>query len=260
MQGWIKLHRKILTSNIFQNEKLLKVFIYCLTKASHAHHKQTVGRQIVDLEPGQFVFGRRKAALELDMKESTVRDYINVLKSDNVISVNSTNKFSVITIANWTFYQEEKENTDSKSDNKPPTKGQQTNTNKNGKNDKNEKNDNTLRSKYTFETHHMKLSELLFKKIKENSPNAKKPNLESWANTFRLMMERDARTGKEIQDLILWSQSHHFWHKNILSADKLRKQFDRLQLEMNSENSNSFKVINGGKVNTPVDEQFKDLF
>src|SRR5699024_2007514 len=110
------------------------------------------------------------------------------------------------------------------------------NINKNGKNVKNEQEDNTLRSKLKFETHHMQLAQLLHKKIKENNSSAKEPNYESWANTFRLMMERDKRSGKEIQDLILWSQSHHFWYKNILSADKLRKQFDRLHLEMKDEN------------------------
>lgn len=103
------------------------------------------------------------------------------------------------------------------------------------KNDKNVKNDKDMsRFKLKFETHHLKLAELLFREIKRNNPKAKKPNLENWANTFRLMMERDGREGKEIQDLILFSQRHEFWHKNILSADKLRKQFDRLTLEMNS--------------------------
>ena len=45
MTGWIKLHRKILDSPIFQNEKLFKVFAYCLMKASHKEHTQLVGRR-----------------------------------------------------------------------------------------------------------------------------------------------------------------------------------------------------------------------
>lgn len=103
--------------------------------------------------------------------------------------------------------------------------------------------ENTSRSKLKFETHHMQLADLLFKKIKENNPSVKEPSLDSWANVFRLMMERDERTGKEIQDLIIWSQQHHFWYKNILSADKLRKQFDRLQLEMNDEEKPKLNVV-----------------
>lgn len=93
--------------------------------------------------------------------------------------------------------------------------------------------ESTSRSKLKFETHHLKLAELLYKEILHNNPQHKKPNLESWANDFRLMMEIDKREGKEIQELILFSQSHDFWYKNILSAGKLREKYDVLILEKN---------------------------
>ena len=105
---------------------------------------------------------------------------------------------------------------------------------------------NTSRSKLKFETHHLKLAELLYKQIQNNSPNYKEPDLEKWANEFRLMMERDKREGKEIQNLIIRSQSHDFWKKNILSPSKLRKQYDRLVMEFEdnnkSETSNTIKA------------------
>lgn len=100
------------------------------------------------------------------------------------------------------------------------------------------------RPKYNFDAVHMKLAELLFNKMKENNPNAKEPNYQSWANTFRLMMDRDNREGKEIQEIILWTQKHHFWFKNILSADRLRKQYDRLLLQMKEDGK--LQVISGG--------------
>ena len=138
-QGWIKLHRKMMHSNVFQNEKLLKVFIYCLMKASHCHRKQLVGKQFVELEKGQFVFGRKKAAVELNMKESTVRDYINLLQQDEVIQVNSTNKYSVISVVNWEVYQHTEDDDRQQNDNRMTAEGQQNDTNKNVKNEKNDK-------------------------------------------------------------------------------------------------------------------------
>src|SRR5699024_3943236 len=93
------------------------------------------------------------------------------------------------------------------------------------------KTNSTSRSKLKFATHHLKLAELLYKEILHNNPQHKNPNLESWANDFRLMMEIDKREGKEIQELILFSQSHDFWYKNILSAGKLREKYDVLILE-----------------------------
>lgn len=136
MEGWVKLYRKLLSSNIFQNEKLLKVWIWCLLKASHKECTQLVGRQTVNLKEGQFVFGRKKASEELKMKESTVRDYMLLLKNLQNIDIKSDNKFSVITVLNWDLYQIDDKKSDSKTDNKSTTNQQQINTNKNIKNDK----------------------------------------------------------------------------------------------------------------------------
>lgn len=120
------------------------------------------------------------------------------------------------------------------------------NTKNNSNNDNNINNNNVVKSKYNFSDEHMKLAKLLFKFMRSNNPNAKEPNFKDWANTFRLMMERDKRTGKDIQDVILWSQNDQFWHTNILSARKLREQYDRLFLQMS--NDKRFKVINGGRL------------
>ena len=98
----------------------------------------------------------------------------------------------------------------------------------------------TSRSKLKFETHHLKLAELLYKQIKNNLPNYKEPELEKWANEFRLMMERDKRDGEEIQDLIIKTQNDNFWKKNILSPSKLRKQYDRLVMEFEDSNKNAW--------------------
>lgn len=158
MTGWIKLHRKLLDSPIFQNEKLFKVFAYCLMKASHKEHTQLVGRRVVHLQKGQFVFGRKRASEELRLKESTVRDYVKLLEKLGTIDIKSDNKFSVITVVNWAIYQNDEEIFDSKNDkksttnqhqmdNKSTSNQQQINTNKNVKNvenDKNEKNEKNV--------------------------------------------------------------------------------------------------------------------
>ncbi|SEI12934.1 DnaD and phage-associated domain-containing protein [Halobacillus karajensis] len=140
MQGWLKLHRKILHSEIFENEKMLKIFIYCLTKSSHKSTESRVGRQSVKLEPGQFIFGRKKAASELNMNESTVRDYLKILEEDGVISIQSTNKYSVITVDNWAIYQSNDEDNDNRTtpynqqkNNTSPSDRQQKDTYKNGR-------------------------------------------------------------------------------------------------------------------------------
>ena len=139
MAGWIKLHRQLLKSDTFKNDKLLKVWIYCLLKTSHAEHEILVGRQKVKLLPGQFIYGRKRAAMDLDMPESTLRDYVEILVKSENITVRATNKYSVITLINWDTYQSDEEKDDSRHDSKRTAKGQQMDTNKNVKNVKNEK-------------------------------------------------------------------------------------------------------------------------
>ncbi len=145
MTGWVKLHRKILNSSVFQNEKLLKTFIWCLMKASHKEYEFLHGRQKVTLKPGQFITGRKRAGEELDMPPSTAWFYLNLLKADSTLDIKSTNKYSLITLTNWAIYQSDNDvidsNLDSKVDNKRTTNGQQTDTYKNDKNVKNDKED-----------------------------------------------------------------------------------------------------------------------
>lgn len=129
-ETWIKLYRKLLISPIFENEKALKVWIWCLLKATHTEREQLVGKKIIHLEVGQFVFGRNKASEELKMSESSVYGYIKLLEKLKMISVKSNNKFSVVSIEKWEDYQEKK----IIFDNKKTTKKQQMNTNKNVKN------------------------------------------------------------------------------------------------------------------------------
>ncbi len=106
-KSWIKLYRKILESPIFENEKALKVWIWCLVKATHKEREQLVGKQIVHLDKGQFVTGRKKASKELKMKERTVYDYFKLLEELHMISINSNNKFSIVTVEKWEDYQVE---------------------------------------------------------------------------------------------------------------------------------------------------------
>jgi DnaD/phage-associated family protein len=70
----------------------------------------------------------------MGMKESTLWDYMKILKEDGVINIKSNNKYSVVTIVNWATYQSEEINTDNKPDSKLTTDRQQMDTYKNVKN------------------------------------------------------------------------------------------------------------------------------
>ena len=106
--GWIKLHRKILEEGWLKNQKLLPVLLYCLLKASHTHHSFTVGNQKVKLKRGQFVFGRKSAAIELGMSEGSIIRRMENLKKMEIVITEPNNKFTLVTVCNWEIYQSDK--------------------------------------------------------------------------------------------------------------------------------------------------------
>ena len=141
MAGWIKLHRKLKNSLVFDNPDLLKVWIWCLLKATHDDYIQMIGLQEVELEKGQFIFGRKVAANELKMSESKTYRLIKKLETMQNLNIKANNKYSIITIANWELYQSDSNNSEQQFEqqmnNKRTTNEQQMNTNKNIKNNKN---------------------------------------------------------------------------------------------------------------------------
>lgn len=103
--GWIKFYRQTLDSNVFDNPMLLKVWIWCLCKTTGKAYSQVVGTQIIRLAPGEFITGRKQAARELNMSESTVYKYWKMLVDLGMISIKCNNKFSLINVVNWRVYQ-----------------------------------------------------------------------------------------------------------------------------------------------------------
>jgi predicted phage replisome organizer len=90
-----------------------------------------------------------------------------------------------------------------------------------------------------YSSSQMLLAERLRDLILSNNPNANTPKkMDSWANIIRLMVERDNRAEETIRQVIEWCQKDTFWMSNILSASKLRKQFDALFMQMNRRKAN----------------------
>ena len=58
----------------------------------------------------------------------------------------------------------------------------------------------------------------------------------TWGRDADLILRRDKRGFGQAKALLLWSQSNSFWWKNILSMGTLRKQWDKLFVQMEAEN------------------------
>lgn len=137
-EGWVKLHRKSIRSQVFQTDGLWKVWTWCLMKANHEDTWVPIitgkGTTEVLVKRGQFVFGRKSAAKALKMDESTIYKRMMKLKNMENCNIQSNTHYSIVTILNYDLYQgSEKEEVTGK----VTPKEHPSNTNKNYKNEKN---------------------------------------------------------------------------------------------------------------------------
>lgn len=99
---------------------------------------------------------------------------------------------------------------------------------------------------YSSETNEYMLSILLKNLIiaRDKNSRARNCNIQKWCEHINKLIRLDKRTPGEIEKVIIWSQNNKFWCSNILSTEKLRKQFDTLYQQMKNEN-NSYVDENG---------------
>nr|DAY50698.1 MAG TPA: replisome organizer [Caudoviricetes sp.] len=248
--GYIKLYRKISESFVWTNSDMFKLWCLCLMKASHENRKFLFNGQEVHLSSGQFVTGRDAIAKEFNqgvtsdqlIVSRTLWRWLKRFEKEGMLSISSTPKYSVITINNWNQYQANDQQLSSDC----PSSVQQLSTNKNDKNDKNDKNNNIMSKKskkriYSDDDPNKKLAKLLFKLISKNQ-SIQDPDFDKWANTIRLTIEADKRTGKEVQEMIVWSSQSDFWSSVILSPTSLRKHFDKMSAQKSKKSASSTKA------------------
>lgn len=137
MQGWIKLHRKLLENPIMKKPELLQLFVFCLLKANHEDGKAFWGMNEMEVKRGQFITGRFELAYALNCKPETIYKRLQTLRKMNIVNTESNNKNTLVTIVNYELYQAEEEKSNNKSNNEVTTNEQQSNTNKNDKNVRN---------------------------------------------------------------------------------------------------------------------------
>ncbi|EOI89195.1 DnaD domain-containing protein [Enterococcus faecalis EnGen0298] len=144
--GYIKLYRKVTNSFVWTNSDMFKLWILCLMKASHEDRKFLFNGQEVRLTSGQFVTGAHAIAKEYNEGVSsdkaiawrTLWRWLKKFENEELLTIQSNARYSVITIKKWSDYQsgDKPLSSQRQSSDKPLT------TYKNEKNDKNEKNIN----------------------------------------------------------------------------------------------------------------------
>lgn len=136
-EGYIKLYRKMTKWGWYKDNNTKCVFLHLLFMACYepCFYRNNY------LEVGQIATTLKEISEGTGISVQSIRTSLNRLKSTNEITINSTNKFSIITLLNYSDYQG-----DNKPSNNQLTNDQQT-TNKQLTNDSYNKEIKKLRNK-----------------------------------------------------------------------------------------------------------------
>ncbi|AUS00552.1 hypothetical protein NVP1276O_59 [Vibrio phage 1.276.O._10N.286.54.E4] len=239
MAGWISLHRSITKHWLWDAEEFSKgqAWVDLLLNANHKPATVMIKGKVYKLERGQQCRSMLTLAKQWKWSRGKVKRFIDALKSDSMLDIKTDTYTSVITICNYSDFQGD-DTTGSTTGGHQTDIRQDTNNNVNNGNNENKSlvKAEPKRSKFKFSDDDLRFAGMMFDRVLVVTPSAKKPNLENWANTIRLMRESDNRDHKTMWAVFDWANRDSFWCSNILSPDKLRKQFDKLQVKKNETN------------------------
>lgn len=130
MSGWIKLHRKLIRSDMYRqlNSKQRDIMITLLLMANYEESKWEYNGELYEIEPGQLVTSLEKIKENCasDVSIQNIRTCLLKLEKYGFLTNESTNRNRLITIVNWGLYQPSKENQQANQ----PTSNKQLTTNK----------------------------------------------------------------------------------------------------------------------------------
>lgn len=109
MAGWIKLHRKLMDHWIWDNPEKLKWWLEIILLANHTDKKILNNNQLEVMERGTFHTSELKLAKRWNVSRNTVRKFLSLLESDNMISIKKANNGTTIKVHNYGLYQENSE-------------------------------------------------------------------------------------------------------------------------------------------------------
>lgn len=256
MSGFITLHRRLLDWEWYSDINTKTLFIHCLLKANW----EDKNWQGIDIKRGSFITSNQSLSAETKLTIQQIRTSIFKLTKTNEINIQTTNKYTLLTIVKYDDYQ----NLENKSTNNQQTNNKQNNkqiTTTNNIINKQLNINNILLSEIKIsddkkgflvkeefiesteqEISYFKTAEsfrkLFIKNLKEKNAPTKTQETATFKNyvtPIRLMVEKKEATIEQLRDAYnyLGSKEGEFWKTNILSTEKLRKNISMLLAKKN---------------------------
>lgn len=145
LNGWIKIHRKMVDWEWYDDTNTVRVFVHILLTASFRDTRW----HGIKIKRGQLLTSIGHMADELKMTRQEVRTALNHLKLTNELTIKSTNRYTLITVEKYSDFQDVPDDINQQTNqpvnqqptNSQPTGNQQvTNSQPHRKKDKKDKN------------------------------------------------------------------------------------------------------------------------
>ncbi len=127
MNGWISLHRKIKDNWLWKEKPFSKgqAWIDILMMVNHEDKKTLLGNELIEIKRGSRVTSIRKLCERWGWSNTKVRNFLNLLEKENMITIISDSKKTTLTVVNYNDYQEQN---DTKNDTRTTLKRQTNDT------------------------------------------------------------------------------------------------------------------------------------
>ena len=103
MSGFIKLHKSFKNWEWYTDGNVARVYLHLLLSANYTEDTW----KGVTLHPGQLITSIQRLSETLAISVQQVRTALNKLQKTGYITVEATNKYSLITLNHWEIYQED---------------------------------------------------------------------------------------------------------------------------------------------------------
>lgn len=120
--GYIQLSREFLNWRWYTNPNTMRVYLHLLMTANFCDAEF----ETHTIKRGQVITGRKALSAQLKLSERQVRTALEHLKTTNDIAIESTSKYSIITILNYERFA----SATNKMSYEQPTNGHQPTTNR----------------------------------------------------------------------------------------------------------------------------------
>lgn len=244
--GWIKVFRSLKDWEWYKDLPVKALFLELLLRANH-RDQQWQGRVI---KTGQCMVGRKQLAYDTGLTEQQVRTALKKLQNTGEITTESTNKFTIITVVNYSQYQDSEvsnqpttQPTDNQQvTNNQPTDNQQVTTNKNDKNDKNVRNKEDIYLTVLSLFHETCPSFPQVRSLSENRKKAISARLKKYTlDDFRLLFEKaeasDFLKGNNSRN---WSATFDWLIKDSNMPKVLEGNYDNRTTDKSDRNGNDW--------------------